>query len=308
MNDVAIVMYHYVRDIRGSRRPNIKGLELEGFRRQLDHLERTRAIVPAQALIDAVRGGAPLPPEACLLTFDDGYRDHVDHVLPELLRRGLTGAFFPPATPVADRVPLDVNRIHFILAEGPDDNTLLRDLEECCRAHGVGAAELETHRAAYAKPGRYDTAEVVYVKRLLQHALPEAVRAAVVGDLFARYVGLSPEAFADELYITADEARALTDAGMYVGSHGDRHVWLDRESRAGQERDIDASLAFLAAIGAPTDGWIMCYPYGGYDADTLDILKRRNCAIGLTTRVGAADLGRDDPLELPRLNTNDFPQ
>jgi hypothetical protein len=50
----------------------------------------------------------------------------------------------------------------------------------------------------------------------------------------------------------------------------------------------------------------MCYPFGSYDATTLDLLRQRGCALGLTTRVDlASDLAR--PLELPRLDTNDLP-
>ncbi|HHH11858.1 MAG TPA: polysaccharide deacetylase, partial [Sorangium sp.] len=38
--------------------------------------------------------GQPLPPRALLITFDDGYRDNHDVVLPLLLRFGLTAVFF----------------------------------------------------------------------------------------------------------------------------------------------------------------------------------------------------------------------
>ena len=52
----------------------------------------------------------------------------------------------------------------------------------------------------------------------------------------------------------------------------------------------------------------MCYPYGAYNSDTLDILKDRKCAVGLTTKVGIAKIPQDHGLELPRYDTNDFPQ
>jgi len=38
VNDLTIVMYHYVRDIKRSKYPRIKGLEISGFVRQLDYL------------------------------------------------------------------------------------------------------------------------------------------------------------------------------------------------------------------------------------------------------------------------------
>ena len=36
--NINIVMYHYVREIKSSNYPKIKGLEISGFRRQLDYL------------------------------------------------------------------------------------------------------------------------------------------------------------------------------------------------------------------------------------------------------------------------------
>jgi hypothetical protein len=51
----------------------------------------------------------------------------------------------------------------------------------------------------------------------------------------------------------------------------------------------------------------MCYPYGSYNDPLLSVLRTRGCKLGLTTRVEIADLEADDPLTLPRLDTNDLP-
>jgi len=52
---------------------------------------------------------------------------------------------------------------------------------------------------------------------------------------------------------------------------------------------------------------MMNYPYGGWNESLLGILRRKGCTAGLSTRVAVADLDRDDPLLLPRVNTNDLP-
>ena len=51
----------------------------------------------------------------------------------------------------------------------------------------------------------------------------------------------------------------------------------------------------------------MCYPYGAYDQTLLDIVRRRGCVCGITTRVAVANLSADGALELPRVDTNDIP-
>ena len=308
MTSLTIVMYHYVREIEGSRYPRIKGLEFAGFRRQLDFLTDRFNIIRPVDLIAHAKSGAPLPERPCLLTFDDGYKDHIDYVFPELRRRSLSGAFFPPVKPVVEREMLDVNSIHFILASQPDGARLVEELKQHCLAAEIDEEEWQALWDRYAVASRFDTKEVIFFKRMLQHALPVPVRARIVDLLFRKYVSAHPAEFAESLYASIDDVRTLLDGGMFVGSHGNSHVWLNRESRESQANEIDRSLAFLAGVGAPTADWIMCYPFGGYDQDTLEILLERNCLIGLTTKVGAAELGKSPWLELPRLDTNDFPQ
>ncbi len=76
MSKLTIVMYHYVRDLRHSRYPEIKGLQTELFEQQIAYIARRYNPISAYDLIEAVVGGEELPPKAILLTFDDAYIDH----------------------------------------------------------------------------------------------------------------------------------------------------------------------------------------------------------------------------------------
>jgi Polysaccharide deacetylase len=152
-----------------------------------------------------------------------------------------------------------------------------------------------------------DTAEVMFIKGVLQRGLPEAMRNELTKNLFDRFVSVDPAVFAAELYMTPDQLRTMIRCGMYVGSHGAQHYWLNCLDPASQASEIDASLDFLRVLGAPTDDLVMCYPDGAYNATLLALLQNRGCAIGLTTEVAVAQPGTDNPLELPRLDTNDLP-
>jgi len=74
-----------------------------------------------------------------------------------------------------------------------------------------------------------------------------------------------------------------------------------------QLRDVRLSLDFLNSVGSTTKNWVMCYPYGAYNQSLLQTLKRFDCSVGLTTRLAVADVAKDTALELPRLDTNEFP-
>lgn len=308
---LTIVMYHYIRNFKTSRYPKIKGLEYAGFLNQIDYLSHNYTIMRMEDVVEAQRSGAQLPENAALLTFDDGYAEHYDLVFPILYERKLQGSFFAPVKPVRDSVLLDVNRVHFILASCENPKKLSLYIDEQINENRIrfNLDSVAVYRAKWAVANRFDDAETIYVKRMLQTALPEAFRKEITAVLFARYVSNDEAAFASELYITQDQAKLMQSSGMYFGSHGFSHYWLDQISKESQINEVDSSLEFLRSIGSPVDDfWVMCYPYGGWNDGLLDVLKSRQCTLGLTTEVATADLSLHTPLTLPRYDTNDFPQ
>ena len=62
----------------------------------------------------ALSGGPQLPPDAVLLTFDDGHDDHHRYVLPMLADRGLPGTFFILARDPREGLTV-AHRIHVLL-------------------------------------------------------------------------------------------------------------------------------------------------------------------------------------------------
>jgi peptidoglycan/xylan/chitin deacetylase (PgdA/CDA1 family) len=306
---LTIVMYHYVRDLARSRYPAIKGRSTSSFQRQLEHIAHHYTVVTAEQVITAMTGGEALPDNAAWLTFDDGYSDHYSVVFPLLHERGWQGSFFPPARSVRDGELLDVNRVHFVLAACADHKHLIDAVHRFIDEHQGhdGVRPFAEYWAELAIASRLDPAEVIFLKRVMQHALPEELREELACDLFKTYVSVDPATFAAELYLSVAQLRTMIRCGMYVGSHGAGHFWMNRLDAARQATEIDASLDFLRDLGAPSNHWVMNYPYGAYNDTLLRLLRDRGCAVGLTTRVAVAQPGVDDPLLLPRLDTNDLP-
>lgn len=306
---LTIVMYHYVRDLSHSRYPAIKGRTLEAFDAQLDHIAARYTVCAMRDVVAAARGARALPANACLLTFDDGFADHFTAVFPRLIARRFTGAFFPPVAAVDGHRVLDTHKVHFILATVRDTAKLAHQVLDM--VDGMrGDHDLPPREALYgqlAHGSRFDPPEVIFVKRALQRALPEPVRAAIAAQLFADHVDVPEAVFARELYMDRAQLRCMISQGMEVGGHGAEHVWLDALSAGEQRSEIEGTRRFLDDLhGAPVTDWAMCYPFGSYDATTLALLRAAGCALGLTTRVAVAD-SLAQPLELPRLDTNDLP-
>jgi len=301
-------MYHYIRKINRSKYPEFKGLEIENFKIQLNYLESKFNIISAEDLIDFKTNNKSLPNKSCILTFDDGYKDHFVNVFPELKKRKLKGLFFPPGEAIIKRKMLDVNKIQFILASTKDKNKLVKELNDLLIVYDINETDLDKLWKELSVPNRFDSKEVVYIKRVLQHTIPEKISNIISDILFKRFVTNDPYDFADKLYMSIEEIKTLINEGMYVGSQTMKHFWLNTLTKTEQDEEISNSIKFLESLGAPTQNWIMCYPYGAYNADTLDLLYKKNCAFGLTTRAGEANLKNENFLELPRFDTNDFPQ
>ncbi len=308
MQDLTIVMYHYIGPTADIKYPGIKSLELEGFKRQLDYLQERFTIVNVDQILAYINNKHALPKKACWLTFDDGHKNHYKYVLPELKKRKLQGSFFPPRDAIKNSNVLDVNSIHHILAKCNNLPKLRETLDKLCLEASIKRSELKNFWKKYGVANRFDDEITMYVKRMLQHALSDENRNFIIKKLFQEYVGVSQKELSDEIYMSVLEVCELVKEGMYVGSHGSGHYWLDKITKENQREDIQDSLDFLEEVGAPTTNWVMCYPYGAYNSDTLSLIKSLGAKIGITTKVSKANLDLDNQLLLPRLDTNDFPQ
>ncbi len=310
--DVTIIMYHYVRPLARSRFPRLRALDLDRFRGQLDHLCRHYTPVSMEEVVAAGRDGTPLPPKPVLLTFDDGFADHYRYAFPLLRARGVRGAFFPPASAVLERRMLDVHKIHCLLATVTDHDRLAADMERLvddahCNAPDT-VAPTAVYRDRWRRSDGLDTAVVVYLKSMMQHALPDPHRSWIADALFHDHVSADEATMAEEFYVDPDQLRVMMDAGMHVGGHGDRHLWHSRISTADKTAEIDGSLRLLRQLGLADGAWTYCYPNGDYDTETITLLSARGCAAAVIVGDAVAQLGGPNRLmELPRLDTTRFP-
>ncbi len=306
---LTIVTYHYVRELKNSSYPELKGLPIDLFKEQIAYIKKCYNVIGAYDLMDAINSSGDLPTNALLLTFDDGYIDHFTQVYPVLDKQKLPGLFFPPAKCILEHQVLDVNKIHFILASVSNKSELLdyifRFIDKNRSFYELKTNEY--YRQNFAKKGRFDSAEVILIKIILQRELPESLRKIIIDSLFRKYVTNDEVEFSQELYMSIEQLAHLLRNNMYIGSHGFNHYHLNSISQDAQRHEIDLSLEFLKRVGSNTEHWIMCYPYGAYNESLLSILKDRNCTAGLTDTANIADLKRDNPLILPRLDTNDLP-
>lgn len=306
---VQIIMYHYVRNLTQSRYPEIKGLDLKLFRTQIKFLQKNFSIISADDLILALNGGTKLPKNSVLLTFDDGYIDHYTNVLPILTEESIPAFFSMPAKIIAEQKVLDVNKIHFILAQQSIEKLIPKVYRQLQKYRTEGW-QIPPDKELYkklAEANRYDSADIVFVKRLLQVELDEKLRNMIVDNLFKEITPIDESAFAQELYMSYDQVKFMSKQdGITFGFHGYDHYWMNRLTPEELRNDITKALDVFDGI-IDRKNWICCYPYGSYSDEVISCAKSYGAAAGLGTDVNIACINEESRYILPRLDTNDFP-
>jgi peptidoglycan/xylan/chitin deacetylase (PgdA/CDA1 family) len=309
-NKLTVLMYHYVRDLKNSNYPEIKGLDISDFIEQVRYIKRHYNFISMEQLIDSIYNDDKLPPKAVLMTFDDAYKDHYDYVFPVLLKNNISGAFYTPVKAITEHKVLDVNKIHFILASTDNMTMVINSIFEELDNYRI-EYQLEANKFYYKKYAvatRFDNAQVVFIKRILQFGLQKDLRIKIVDKLFKQFVKIEEHTFSKELYMNPVNIKEMLAAGMHIGSHGYDHYWLNSLDRNEQENEINKSLDFLTKIGVNTNFLTMCYPYGVYNGITKELLEIYNFKAAFTTNVDIATTSYSSRFEISRLDTNDLPK
>ncbi len=304
MSTLTVVTYHYVRDLPRTQFPRIKGLLTEDFRRQIAALGQRYEMATLGSALAFLQHEYRPARDLCLLTFDDGLKDHVTDVLPILSERRLQGVFFVPTACLEQTHVASVHKNHFLLAAVEFDEYRRAFLGELSRRHPETNTEVDP--ASVATTYRWDTPEVGAFKFLLNYRVPGPVRDAILDALFTTYLG-DERAFARELYLGWQDACQMQEAGMVVGGHSHNHTALSLLSDEHQRKDLEMCTALLHRRLRPQALWPFCYPYGGkhtYNDVTVQTIRELGYCCSFATAPGVNDVGQD-LFALRRVDTND---
>jgi len=303
---IYIVMFHYVREIKKSKFPNLKGLEFSDFKKQINYLLKNFNILSNEDFIEIIKTKKIPKKKSVFLTFDDGYIDHWMYVYPYLKEKKISGNFYPPVKVIENKKVLDVNKIHFILEKEQDRDKLLNYIFKFIKKYmNKDKDDLKIDKILTFD--RYDDKRTTLIKRLLQTYLPHKIREKIVDNLFKLIVGFDEKNFSKILYINKNHIKEMFKDNMVIGSHGENHYWWGKLNYKDQFKEIKNSVEYFKKIGVYNENFSVCYPYGSYNSDTLKILKKFNVKFALTTKVDSLCNGNINKfLEYPRYNTNDF--
>jgi peptidoglycan/xylan/chitin deacetylase (PgdA/CDA1 family) len=293
-------MYHYVRDCGRTAFPRIKACHIDTFRRHVVELKSRFTMASMDEALAYLSGEDRSGRKLCLLTFDDGLKDHYADVMPILDEHRVPAVFFVSTGCLEGRVA-SVHKNHFLMA-GLDFASYRQAVFSRLRDLSPGATtdvSVDVARRTY----RWDTPEVAQVKYLVNFHLRPELRDQVFASLFAEHFG-DEQAFARDLYMSWDETRAIQRAGHTIGGHSHDHVALGTVTADRARTEITTCRQRLAERLDPQPSWPFAYPYGSYDEASREETECAGFACAFTTRDGD-DAAGVDLFTLRRTDAND---
>ncbi len=269
-----VLFYHLIssRDLPHLR-PLYRYKTPRAFAADLRYLRRRHQILSHDQVVELIETGRPFPPEAVLLTFDDGYRECFTEVRPLLLDYRLPAIFFVPSELVGNRRLADRNLDAVCLArlaalDRRRLRTALKRLEEIFRR--PLASREEGLRAVRGSGGG-------------EEGMRERIRRALEVD---------PREYLERErpYLEAEEVRQLAAEGFTIGGHSRLHTRLDDLGEERMEEEIVASTREVMELTG-RDRAPFAFPFSGDRADPGFIRRLLERNPFLTLIFGGPDSG-----------------
>lgn len=298
---LAVVVYHYVLDAHRDRFPRLNGVTADELRHQVQLLSDRYEIATLESALAFIAGAYQPPRSLCLLTFDDGLREHFEIVAPALAERGIEGQFFVTTACMNGHVA-SVHMNHCLMAS-VDFASYRRELLARVAALAPEVSfDVDTAAAARAYP--WDTPDVAAFKYMLNYCLPLDIQGRALTDTCASMIG-DQASLARELYFSWSDAREMQRQGMVIGGHTDRHPPLSLVPHEVQRREIAQCASALRANLHDQQRWPFSYPFGYGDEGTARLVREYgfDCAFALD---GGANLPPADAYRIRRIDTKDL--
>ena len=278
---LSVLIYHRVLPKPDPLLPGL--IDVQAFTQQMATLSGSFNLLPLREAIARLASGS-LPPRAAAISFDDGYADNHDIVVPILRQFGAHATFFVATA---------------FLDGGIMWNDAIIEAVRQCRVEAIDTEELEMGELPTGTLEAKKRAVVRLVTRLKY--LPAPFRENWTRRLLDR-LGVTPP---PSLMMTSDQVAGLVRSGMDVGCHTDNHPIFTKTTITDAREQILLGRAKLEDITGQAIR-LFAYPNGrpgiDYGPQHVRLVRELGFEAALSTRWGAAKTG-DDLFQLPRFTS-----
>ena len=256
------------------------------FETQMRWIKRWFNVLPLSEAVERL-GAGRLPARAAAITFDDGYANNCTVALPILRHLCLPATFFIATG---------------YLNGGRMWNDTVIDVVRRAKGPQLDLSDLDIgHFSIFTMEDRQRSLDALLAK--LKYLEPDH-RERMVNEI-AKTVNIQPP---NDLMLTSDQVRILSDAEMTIGAHTVNHPILSRVSERSARDEMAHSKQQLEVITG-REVKLFAYPNGkpgtDYSASHALIAREVGFAAAVSTGLGAA-MRHDDIFQIPRFTPWDI--
>ncbi len=232
-------------------------------------------------VLAAARGDAQLPPDAVLVTVDDGYRDFAEIIHPIVREYGIQPTLFVPTAFVGGRELFWWDKLYQAI--------FWSRKESISTPAGIYLVDTPEHKRA----------AVESLARFVKSQENEAAL-ALVQELYEQ---AEPPFEPQNSTLTWDELRDLAGQGVTIAAHTHTHSILTRVDLDRAYQEIHFSQQLIAQH-IRTALPVFAYPDGKietFNQAVEDALRLEGIELAFTMMNEQADLAQHNPLQLPRI-------
>ena len=253
---------------------------------------------------------------AILLTFDDGYKDHL-WCSEELTKYGLSAIFFPVLN-VFNGLILDVNLIHILLGSDIFHDEIIERISFEIKKRNLKINSNKFHYKGnnvkeYINLSRedknymFEENKVIAIKRLLQRDIVGLKnRSEIIRKLIKDLTKYNLKEIYDGLYLNVDDMLHMYSANHKFGSHSMTHQWFENLKSEELIYEIKESFDELRNLNIykKYDLKFLSYPYGSYNNKCMEEAAKSKVDYAFTIEKETKINKKFKNLNLNRWDTN----
>ena len=272
-NTLTVLNYHRIDDPSrtgfNTFKPNVSATPSQ-FVEQMDYLAQKYNVISGREVAEWVNGRRKLPPNAAVVTFDDGYYDNLEYAYPVLKARSLPAVIFLTTDYIGSSVPFYWDVVAYCFDHTPKDS-----------------ADFPLLGSRYWHDSISRTVVMdEWINRI--KTLPEADKKKQV-DQLSDVLGASvPDDLAAGLTLTWSDVRHLNENGIEIGSHTASHPILTRVSLNVTKAELEKSKSRIEAeIKSPVVS--LAYPNGqssDFNSKVVECVRKAGYQVAFTLLPG----------------------
>jgi len=292
--DLRILTYHRVLDIDPAKFDFDRALvsaSAEQFREQMAYVKKCFQPMRFRDVLEHLDEGRPLPRDALIITFDDGYDDNYRVAFSILRELGLPATFFVSTGHIDTGQPYAYDWLVYMLMRTPATHVELPEID-----------------LTLSLPPSREGREAVGADLLDRLKLLDDDRQSSLIGRLEQIWSMPRRPHPDCRPMTWDQLREMHASGMEIGSHGVDHRMLAQLPVAAMRAEVSESRATLEReLGVAPE--VLSYPVGGsnaFSADVIEALKAEKFRIGCSYISGSNRLPLGDLYALQRLPVEQY--